>query len=455
MKGWLKVKFNICLPPNVEKLIQILQQSGYDAYIVGGCVRDSLLGLSPKDWDICTSATPPEIKKCLSAYHIIDTGLQHGTVTVVMDNEQYEVTTFRIDGAYSDCRRPDFVQFVRDIENDLARRDFTMNAMAYNPTSGLIDPFDGQEDLSEGRITCVGDADARFNEDALRIMRALRFASVYNFTISSETEEAIHRNVALLNNIAYERINTELCQLLCGKNSLNILLSFDDVIATIIPELCPCIGFNQNNPYHQFTIYDHIAHAVASYTGTDIVTKISLLLHDIGKPLNYTEDEKGGHFYGHGVSSKQLAEIVVKRLKFDNMSQKSIVELVLFHDSLIEPTPKTIRRWLNKIGENQLHRLLDIHIADALAHTPGMQQNRIDKCNQVRVLLNDIIQSEQCFSLKRLNINGDDLMAIGYTPGKYMGVVLNQLLQLVIDGECENERMALLQEACKRKSEQY
>ena len=415
--------------------------------MVGGCVRDSLLGLTPKDWDICTAATPQEVESCFAGHRIIETGLKHGTVTVVLDDGQYEVTTFRTDGVYSDNRRPDSVEFVKDIREDLARRDFTVNAMAYNPSLGLVDPFGGQADLDAGRISCVGNADDRFNEDALRVMRALRFASVYGFTIADETAEAVHRSASLLNNIAVERINTELCKLLCGKGCLDLLLNYSDVITTIIPELTPCVGFDQNNRYHQYTIYDHIVHAVANYTGEDVTTKVALLLHDIGKPQCYTEDERGGHFYGHGIPSKAIAEIVVDRLRFDSDMQKNITELVLFHDSVIEPNPKAVRRWLNKIGETQLRRLLRMNVADALAHTKGTQQERADKCLRIQQIIDDIISSEQCFSLKHLNINGRDVIGLGIPEGKLVGEILQALLSEVIDEQVENEHDALIQRA--------
>lgn len=439
--------YNIKIPLGASTILDTLGKQGFEAYVVGGCVRDSLLWLTPKDWDICTAATPQEVESCFDGYRIIETGLKHGTVTVVMDDGQYEVTTFRTDGVYSDNRRPDSVEFVKDIREDLARRDFTVNAMAYNPSLGLVDPFGGQSDLAAGRISCVGNADDRFNEDALRVMRALRFASVYGFTIADETADAVHRNAGLLNNIAVERINTELCKLLCGKGCLDLLLNYSDVITTIIPELKPCVGFDQNNRYHQYTIYDHIAHAVSNYTGADVTTKVALLLHDIGKPQCYTEDENGGHFYGHGIPGKEIAEQVVDRLRFDSVTQKDVAELVLFHDSLIEPTPKAVRRWLNKVGETQLYRLLDMHTADALAHTAGMQQSRVDKCVEIRKIVDDILASEQCFSLKHLDINGKDIISLGVPEGKVVGAILQELLCQVIDEQVANEREALIQKA--------
>ena len=436
----------ITIPRGAKAIVQGLRYEHHDAYVVGGCVRDSLLGVEPKDWDICTSATPEEMKEYFNRISVktIDTGLKHGTITVDMEQcGKFEVTTFRIDGNYSDNRHPDSVQFVDSIVQDLSRRDFTINAMAFNP-GGLVDPFHGRDDLENGIIRCVGNPDDRFKEDALRILRAMRFSSTYGFTIDEATSQSIHKNKELLLNIAAERIQAELCRMLCGKGILNVLLEYSDVIATIIPEMEPCIGFDQNNRFHEYTVYDHIAHAVANYTGIDTVVNVSLLLHDIGKPCCYTVDEKGGHFYGHGVSSHDITEKVLTKLRFDNKTKSDILELVLYHDAVIEPTPKTVRRWLNKIGEKQFSRLLDIRMADILAHKKGTQESRIERCNALRTLANEIIEQEQCFKIKDLMIDGYDVMEIlGVPEGKEVGLVLSEILKLVIDEELENDRTAL------------
>lgn len=435
---------NINIPRGAQVIIHTLQQSGYDAYVVGGCVRDSLLGIEPKDWDVCTSATPSQILYSFCDKSVIETGLKHGTVTVVMDDGQYEVTTFRVDGEYSDNRHPDSVRFVTSVEEDLARRDFTINAMAYNH-DGLIDPFGGREDLESGVISCVGNPDDRFGEDALRILRAMRFASVYGFSIFAETARSIHQNKDRLMNIAAERIQSELCKMLAGKGILNILLEYSDVMATIIPELKPCIGFDQNNRFHEFTIYDHIAHAVANCETTDRVVNVSLLLHDIGKPCCYTEDHNGGHFYGHGVYSHDLAEKALARLRFDNKSRDDILELVLYHDAVIEPTPKTVRRWLNKVGEKQFMRLLDIRMADILAHRKDTQESRIDRCIALGMMAREIIEQNQCFKLKDLVIDGYDIMNLcDVKEGKDVGRILNEVLDAVISGSLDNERPVII-----------
>lgn len=435
----------ITIPAGAAEIIAVLKSNGFDAYVVGGCVRDSLLGKAPKDWDICTSAKPDEVIHCFQSRRIIETGLKHGTVTVVVGDDQYEVTTFRIDGKYSDNRHPDSVQYVSNVEADLARRDFTMNAMAYNDDDGLIDPFGGASDIKNRTISCVRNPDDRFREDALRIMRALRFASVYGFSIDEATAWSIHQNRELLHNIAAERITAELSKLICGDGVLNVLLVFSDVMATIIPELEPCIGFNQNNKYHCYTIYGHIAVAVANSMGDDLVVRMALLLHDIGKPCCYTEDENGGHFHGHGVFSRDLAEKALSRLRFDNKTRDAILELVLYHDATIEPTAKTVRRWLNKVGEDQFFRLLRIRIADIKAHAPGTQDSRILRCSELCTLAASEIM--HCFTLKDLEINGREVMALGVPEGKQVGFILNELLNAVINGDIPNNKTLLIEKA--------
>ena len=433
----------ISIPRGANVIVQGLRYANHDAYLVGGCVRDSLLGLEPNDWDICTSATPEEMKEYFHRVSVrtIDTGLKHGTITVDMDlSGKFEVTTFRIDGDYSDNRHPDSVEFTDSIFKDLSRRDFTINAMAFNQT-GLVDPFHGREDLENGVIRCVGNPDDRFNEDALRILRALRFSSTYGFSIEEKTSQSIHKKKELLMNIAAERIQSELRKMLCGKGILNVLLEYSDVIATIIPEFKPCIGFNQNNKFHEYTVYDHIAHAVSNYTGMDVVVNMALLLHDIGKPDCYTEDQNGGHFHGHGIKSHDISEKVLTKLRFDNKTKSDILELVLYHDSIIEPTAKTVRRWMNKLSEGQFWRLLDVRMADILAHAKGTQQSRIDRCNALKDIAEEVMRQNQCFKLKDLAINGRDVMALlNLKQGKEVGIILNEILGLIIDEKLDNTK---------------
>lgn len=417
--------FKIDIPAKVGYLCNMFTYHGYDAYVVGGCVRDALINLTPNDWDICTSAKPEEILALLDEHGIkaIETGIQHGTVTAYFNGGNYEITTFRIDGEYSDSRRPDHVEFVGDIIKDLSRRDFTINAMAYNPDvkyddpyygpSRLIDPWFGRIDLANRVIRCVGHPDDIFREDALRIMRALRFASTYGFEIEEKTAAAIHRNKGLLKNIAAERIQSELTKMLCGKGALDILLEYSDVMAVIIPELEPCIGFNQNNKFHQYTVYDHIAHAVANYRGDDISIKMALFLHDIGKPECYTEDHNGGHFHGHGVISHKMARDVLERLRFDNKAKEEVLTLVLYHDAEIHPGVRTVRRWLNKIGPEMLSKLIEVKLADMYAHADINRDERVDKYFAVLKIADDIVDEKQCFTLKDLAIGGRDILSLG------------------------------------------
>lgn len=447
--------FKINIPREVNYLISILEEDDCEAYVVGGCVRDSLLGKRPHDWDICTSATPERVCDLLACYGIttVLTGIKHGTVTAVLHDGMYEITTFRVDGEYSDNRRPDHVDFVCDVIEDLSRRDFTINAMAYNEVQGcgnLIDPWGGYGDLDDKLIHCVRNPDDRFREDALRIMRALRFASTYGFKIEEKTAAAIHRNKHLLKNIAAERIQSELCKMLCGEGVLDILLEYSDVMAVIVPELEPCIGFNQNNPYHKYTVYDHIAHAVANYRGSDISIKMALLLHDIGKPECYTEDHNGGHFHGHGVNSMRIARDVMERLKFDNKTRKEVVDLVLYHDSDIYPGVRTVKRWLNKIGPEMLNKLTYVKIADIYAHSEINLETRRDTVLGVKLIAKDVLAKQQCFTIKDLVINGRDVMNNCYIEsGPIVGRVLNHLLDKVLDGDIENNANELIKEAKK------
>ena len=335
------------------------------------------------------------------------------------------------------------MRFVTSLTEDLARRDFTINAMAYNDTEGLVDKFGGITDLKHKIISCVGNPDDRFAEDALRILRAMRFASTYGLSIQHKTAESIHRNKDRLNNIAYERIQTELTRMLLGDGILQILLDFSDVISTIVPELKPCVGFDQNNRYHQYDIYEHISHAVSNYNGDDISVKVALLLHDIGKPQCYTEDEKGGHFHGHGLPSQDLARCALDRLRFDNKTKAEVLDLVLYHDSVIEATPKTIKRWLYKIGELRLRQLIEVKKADIAAHKVGTYEERLAKCDVLLAIIDDVIGEEQCFSIKDLAIDGNDIIKLGIPEGVEIGRALRSLLDKVINNELVNETETL------------
>lgn len=442
----------IDIPTRPRLILLDLMGAGYDAYIVGGCVRDSLLNRKPHDWDICTNAAPDQVKKVMHSrgYQTFDTGIKHGTVTVVRQDENFEITTFRVDGEYTDNRRPDRVEFTGNIIEDLSRRDFTINAIAYTDDGRFVDPWNGSYDLHAGIIRCVRNPDDRFKEDALRIMRALRFASTYGFRIEKETAAAIHRNKDLLKNISAERIQSELCKMLCGKGVLDILLEYKDVMSVIIPELEPCIGFQQNNPYHRYDVYDHIAHAVSKYKGNDISIKMTLLLHDIGKPECYVVDDEGtGHFYEHCVASMRIAKDVMARLRFDNRTRDEVVDLVLYHDADINPSVRSVRRWLNKVGADIFNKLHQVRIADVYAQSGLNRDERISDCDKAYGIAQYVVAEQQCFTLKDLDINGHDILELGAEPGPQVGRVLNHLLDRVLDDEIENTYPALREETLR------
>jgi len=439
---------NISIPNEVKFIIDTLEKSGYEAYAVGGCVRDAILGMEAKDWDICTPALPEQTKQCFKGCRIIETGLQHGTITLLIDHKPFEITTYRIDGIYSDNRRPDKVEFVGDIREDLSRRDFTINAMAYNPSKGILDYFDGIQDIKNKTIRCVGDPDKRFQEDALRIMRALRFASVLGFNIEDETSAAIHRNKGLLRNISVERISMELNRLIVGSNTGDVLLSYASVLEEIILEIRDMIGFEQNSPYHHLDVWRHTVESVAK-TPAEIVLRLTMLFHDIAKPKFYTEVDKIGHFYRHQKAGSDIAEEVLSRLKYDNNTIEIVKQLILYHDADIQPRRKHIKRWLNRIGEEQFRRLIVIKRADAMAQSEKYRQDKLTVLDNILPVLDEIIDRQQCFSLQDLAVNGRDLLEIGIPEGAAVGQILNQLLDLVIDESVENEREVLLKIAAE------
>lgn len=434
---------NIIIPKDVEKIIERLNSAGYEAYVVGGCVRDSIMEKTPHDWDICTSATPEVVKSLFS--HTTDYGMKHGTITVFADKEGYEITTFRAETDYSDHRHPDTVEFVADLKSDLSRRDFTINALAYNNESQLIDMFNGLDDIRNQMIRCVGNADERFKEDALRILRALRFAATLGFDIEDKTSEAIHYNVHLLKYIAEERKRDELMKLLGGNYTTKILLEYSDVIAEVIPEIQLCVGFNQNNRYHCYDVYEHMVHAVEN--GITPIEKFALLIHDIGKPHCYTEDKKGGHFYGHPAISEEIAKDVVNHLKFDNDSKKAVLELVKYHDIEIPVTKKSVLKLLNRLGEERALQLMDIKLADILAHAPGTQDALIEKWKIFNRLLGEVLVEGNCFSRKNLAVNGNDIKALGVSEGPEIGRIIQTLMGEVMSEQLANEKEVLFNRA--------
>lgn len=434
------MSFNITIPNNANTIIHTLQSNGYTAYVVGGCVRDSLMGRTPHDWDICTSATPEQMLDIFKDYRVIETGLKHGTVTIVVDGEQYECTTYRIDGVYSDNRRPDNVTFTDDLVQDLQRRDFTINAMAYNDAVGLVDPFHGVRDIANEVIQCVGNPTARFTEDALRMMRALRFSAQFGFQIAKETQKAITAMRGNLSNIAAERISSELCKLLCTQNAGTVIQQNVDTICEIIPEMRDTVGFVQNNLYHEFDVFEHTIHALNACDTQELTVRLAILLHDIGKPHCYQYGTDGYlHFKGHGKVSAEMADTILKRLKFDNDTRNKVVQLVYFHDATIEVGKKYIKRWLNKMGESQFRKLLIIRKADIKGQRTCYDTERYNKICVLANMLDEVLQEKACFTLKDLAVNGTDLMQVGYVAGKQLGITLNRLLDCVMDGTVIND----------------
>lgn len=431
------------MPKNVDTAINLLQSAGFEAYAVGGCVRDSLLGKTPNDWDITTSAKPEDMKSVFADFHCIDTGIKHGTVTVVIDGEPLEITTFRLDGEYEDNRHPKSVTFTSDLGADLGRRDFTVNAMAYSKKTGTVDLFGGQNDLKNKIIRCVGDPDRRFNEDALRILRALRFASALDFEIEEKTAQSLLKNRALLGNISEERIAKELLKLVCGKGAKRILTDFAPVLFEILPELQPMYKNSHDNPHHCYDIYEHTLIAVESID-PEPTLRFAMLLHDCGKPAVKKFDENGvAHFYGHQRISAEISAQILARLKVSNKFRDEILFFVSNHDrwELYENTEK-MPRYLSKFGLDGVLNLLKVMRADVLAQSPEYRY-RLDQIADAEETAKNLAAQKPCLSLSELQINGRTLMDIGIPQGRKLGAVLAQLLDEVIDGVTKNTQEAL------------
>lgn len=431
------------MPKNVDIAINLLQSAGFEAYAVGGCVRDSLLGKTPNDWDITTSAKPEDMKSVFAEFHCIDTGIKHGTVTVVIDGEPLEITTFRLDGEYEDNRHPKSVTFTSNLGADLGRRDFTVNAMAYSKKTGTVDLFGGQNDLKNKIIRCVGDPDRRFNEDALRILRALRFASALDFEIEEKTAQSLLKNRALLGNISEERIAKELLKLVCGKGAKRILTDFAPVLFEILPELQPMYKNSHDNPHHCYDIYEHTLIAVESID-PELTLRFAMLLHDCGKPAVKKFDENGvAHFYGHQRISAEISAQILARLKVSNKFRDEILFLVSNQDrwELYENTEK-MPRYLSKFGLDGVLNLLKVMRADVLAQSPEYRY-RLDQIADAEETAKNLAAQKPCLSLSELQINGRTLMDIGIPQGRKLGAVLAQLLDEVIDGVTKNTQEAL------------
>lgn len=437
----------IKLPKHVKYIIETLEQNGYEAYAVGGCVRDSILGREPNDWDITTSADPYEVKKLFS--HTIDTGLQHGTVTIMLEHVGYEVTTYRIDGDYEDSRHPKEVTFTKSLEEDLKRRDFTVNAMAYNDRDGLIDLFQGMDDIQKKVIRCVGNAEERFTEDALRIMRAVRFSAQFGYEIELETKKAIVKLAPNLKNISAERIREELIKLLVSEHPEYIRIAYETgITAQILPELDVCMETKQNTPHHMYTVGEHIIHSLTNVPG-DKVLRLAMLMHDIGKPYCITTDEAGrDHFKGHAEKSAEMAALIMHRLKFDNDTLNRVKRLAKYHDwaiSLSPPIKKaTVRSMISRIGEDLFPDLFTIGEADLLAQSDYFKAEKEEKQQLLKEMYREIIEQGDCLSIKNLAVSGNDLIGHGMKPGKELGQVLQKMLEDVLKHPSNNNKEYLL-----------
>lgn len=436
----------IHLPDKVRSIITKLESAGYEAYAVGGCVRDSLLGRTPSDWDVTTSAKPQQVKEIFR--HTIDTGIRHGTVTVMLDREGFEVTTYRIDGEYEDSRHPKEVVFTANLIEDLRRRDFTINAFAYNDRGGVVDAFCGMEDLKKGIIRCVGEASERFGEDALRMLRAVRFSAQLGFSIAGETKAAIRELAPSLANISAERIQAELVKLLLSDNPDYMRDVYGlGITKVVLPELDAAFATAQHNPHHQYTVGEHLMQSLL-YTRADRSLRLAALLHDIGKPSVRTTDEEGiDHFHGHAEVSERMAVDILKRLRFDNGTIDKVQKYVRYHDYRPEPDERSVRRAVNKIGEAYFPQVMEVRRADTLAQSLYQREEKLAQIDEVMRLYAQIMEKNQCISLKTLEITGNDLIALGVPKGKRIGEILNRLLDEVLQNPENNVHEYLIEKA--------
>lgn len=438
----------IAIPEKAQFIINTITEAGFEAYVVGGCVRDSLLGRIPQDWDITTSATPEQVKSLFR--RTIDTGIRHGTVTVMLDKEGFEVTTYRIDGKYEDNRHPSEVTFTPSLEEDLKRRDFTINAMAYNENAGLVDLFGGINDMEKKLIRCVGDAKERFNEDALRILRAIRFSAQLGYTIEGQTRAAIQELAGNLSQISAERIQVELVKLLVSDHPDYLRDAYEmGVTKVILPEFDVMMETPQNHPHHQYNVGEHTLHTLLEVEA-DKELRLTMLFHDMGKPATLVKDEEGiTHFYGHPAVSEKMAEEILRRLKFDNDTIHKVCHLVKYHDygNGLTPRMQVVRRAVNKIGEDVFPRFLQVKRADVLAQSMYMRKEKLESIEDWRKLYEEVLARRQCTSLKSLAVTGADLIAAGRKPGKEIGTILNALLEWVLEHPEDNQKEFLLEKA--------
>ena len=434
----------ISLPAKVARILNTLGEHGYEAYAVGGCVRDSLLGRTPQDWDITTSARPEQVKALFR--HTIDTGIQHGTVTVMLEHEGFEVTTYRIDGEYEDARHPKEVAFTANLLEDLKRRDFTINAMAYNEVTGLVDAFDGIGDLERGVIRCVGNAMERFSEDALRMLRAVRFAAQLGFSIEQETQEAIAGLAGNIKKVSAERIQGELVKLLTSPNPGELKVAYrTGLTAVFLPEFDVMMETPQNNPHHCYTVGEHTIHVVQQVENQKVL-RLAALFHDIAKPVCKTTDETGvDHFYGHPKEGAKMAHRIFRRLKFDVDTMQKVCGLVEWHDDNPNLTPAGIRKAIYRVGEERYPDLFALKRADVLSQSGYRREKKLAYIQSYQKLYEEIIEQKDCLSLKKLAVNGRDLMELGIKPGKKIGQILQKLLEEVLEEPDKNKKEYLLE----------
>ncbi len=433
----------ISLPERVDRIITILQNHGYEAYAVGGCVRDSVLGREPEDWDITTSAMPEETKALFAK--TFDTGIEHGTVTVLMGDEGFEVTTYRIDGEYEDSRHPKEVTFTRNLKEDLQRRDFTINAMAYNEKDGLVDIFGGIQDLRAGVIRCVGNAVERFSEDALRILRGIRFAAQLGFGMEDDTRRAMGELAPVLGKISAERIQAELVKIITSDRPGLLKDAYElGITKVFLPEFDRIMETEQETPHHMYSVGEHTLKAMKNIRA-DKVLRLAMLLHDMGKPALKTMDEAGvAHFKRHAAESQMIAKEVLRRLKFDNDTRNKVTRLVCYHDYRMPASAKNVRRAMNRIGEDLFPSYMEVRRADVLAQSLYQREEKIKNLDEIEALYQEITEAKQCVSLKHLAVSGKDLIAAGMKPGKEIGACLNDLLEQVIEEPALNEKEKLL-----------
>ena len=432
---------------NARSIIEMLETHGFVAFCVGGCVRVAVMGIEPHDWDLATNARPEQVMEIFS--HVIPTGIQHGTVTIMIDGENFEVTTFRVDGFSTDGRHPDSVRFSMNILEDISRRDFTFNAMFCDSDGVVQDEFGGIEDINNRIVRFIGNPDERIQEDSLRMMRAIRFATRFDFGVANDSRLAIIRNADLINRVSAERIRDEIVKTI-GNEFAEVGVRMwheTGLLAHIVPAVDACFGVAQNNPHHIFDVGNHIAESVGSeftHDANDIRISLAMFLHDIGKVSTKTTDDNGiDHFIGHGEVSAQMARDIMHSLKFDNDTIETVHTLILHHNAQIMPTGRSVRRWLNKVGKKNFEMLLNIRLADADAQNPMDFGETMDEVNAIWEVFNRVIVSQNAFTIKDLAINGRDLIEIGVPQDRCMGIILNALLDMVIENPELNERNIL------------